>query len=167
MKKIYIFRHAKSSWADVGMRDFDRPLNARGKRDAPLMGKLLRNRGIVPDFVVSSPANRAQTTARLVAAEVGFPLENIVLDASIYEASMEEVLSAIQSLPEGVNTVFLFGHNPALTYLANYFNPEELVMNVPTCGVITVLSEVQNWWMIGDKTAKIVGFDYPKLHGFL
>ena len=164
MKKIYIVRHAKSSWKDPGMKDFDRPLNKRGKHDAPLIGKLLRDRGIKPDWIVSSPANRAQTTAKTIAQEVGFPLNEIVLEQKIYEAYLEDVVDVIQCLPDEVETAFIFGHNPAFTYLVNHFNHGELVVNVPTCGIGCVETSAKHWSDIHPDNSNLVSFDYPKLH---
>ena len=164
MKKIYIVRHAKSSWKDPGMKDFDRPLNKRGKHDAPLMGKLLRDRGIKPDLIVSSPANRAQTTAKIIAQEIGYAANEIVLEPKIYEAYLEDVLSVIECLPNEFETVFIFGHNPAFTYLVNHFNKGELIMNLPTCGVGCVETSATEWTAIHKDNANLISFDYPKLH---
>ena len=148
----------------MSMRDFDRPLNKRGKHDAPLMGKLLRDRDVKPDWIVSSPANRAQTTAKIIASEVGYPLNEIVLEPRIYEAYLEDVLNVIQCLPNEIETVFVFGHNPAFTYLVNYFNRGELIMNLPTCGIGCVESTTEEWSSIHPDNANLVSFDYPKLH---
>jgi phosphohistidine phosphatase len=164
MKKIYIARHAKSSWKSPEMKDFDRPLNKRGKHDAPLMGKLLRDKGIKPDWIVSSPANRAQTTAKIIAQEVGFPINEIILEQEIYEAYLEDVLNVIQCLPNEVETVFIFGHNPAFTYLVNHFNHGELIMNVPTCGIGCIETNAESWSDIHPDNSNLVSFDYPKLH---
>jgi phosphohistidine phosphatase len=162
MKRLYIIRHAKSSWKEADIRDLDRPLNKRGEHDAPLMGKLLRDRGVLPDLIVSSPANRARTTARIIANEVGFAAEGIVLESTIYEAYLEDLVSIVQSLPNRANTVFLFGHNPALTYLANHFNTGELIMNVPTCGVCGIETSADDWSKIHPSNSSLVSFDYPK-----
>ena len=86
MKKLYLARHAKSSWKNPDLDDYDRPLNKRGIRDAPFIGKKLKEKNILPDLIISSPAIRAITTAKELAAQMGYPEENIILDENIYEA---------------------------------------------------------------------------------
>lgn len=164
MKRLYIIRHAKSSWAEPGLRDFDRPLNKRGKRDAPLMGKLLRDRGVNPDYIVSSPANRAQTTARTIAKEVGYPIEDIILEMDIYEAYLENLIGVIEHFPADKQTVLMFGHNPGFTYLANHFNHGDLIDNVPTCGIACIETSAKDWTAIHPSNSNLVSFDVPKMY---
>ncbi|MFM7274917.1 MAG: SixA phosphatase family protein, partial [Gammaproteobacteria bacterium] len=99
MKRLILCRHAKSSWADPGMADIDRPLNDRGKRDAPEMGRRLRERGVAPDLVVSSGARRARATARRIAAELGIDGDAVTIVERLYEASVATWLAVIGGLP--------------------------------------------------------------------
>ncbi|MDH3269487.1 MAG: histidine phosphatase family protein, partial [Ignavibacteria bacterium] len=84
MKTIYLVRHAKSSWKDQGLQDYDRPLNKRGKRDAPFMGEVLNDKKIRPDFIISSSAKRAKKTALEIAAKIGYPHNKILFNEEVY-----------------------------------------------------------------------------------
>ena len=120
MKRLYLVRHGKSSWKDPDLPDMERPLNKRGKRDAPRMGKRLNTRGIEVDGILSSPAKRALRTARLIAREIGFPVKTIVVDEAVYTGDVSELLEVVRDMDASLDKVMLFGHNPALTMLANY-----------------------------------------------
>ena len=114
MKTLLLMRHAKSSWDNPGLRDFDRPLNERGLKAAPLMGRYLRAQGIAPDLIVSSPAQRAQQTAQLVkeAARCAAPIR---YEAAIYDANLNALLKVLQALDKTTKTVLLVGHNPSFS----------------------------------------------------
>ncbi|MDX1665671.1 MAG: histidine phosphatase family protein [Saprospiraceae bacterium] len=161
MKKVYFIRHAKSSWADARLPDMDRPLNDRGLRDAPFMGKLLKGRGISPDRFISSPAKRARLTAEFIAREMDYPVVDIEFDRRIYEAHPEDLLDVVRELPNHYKTVFLFGHNPSFTSLANMF-AREPIDNVPTCGVFRLDSSIDDWADFSEDNTALVSFDYPK-----
>ena len=162
MKTLFICRHAKSDWADIGQRDFDRPLDERGHRDAPRMAKLLRGLGIAPDLLVSSPALRARTTAQYFAAEFGIQDAAIDLQLDIYDASEHDILHIVHQLPDAANVVFLFGHNPTLTYFVNRFS-KEIIDNLPTCGVVRLDVSVNDWASFSEKTVRNDGFWFPKM----
>ena len=161
MKHIYFIRHAKSSWADMSLRDFDRPLNKRGIRDAPFMGKLLHSKDVVPDLIVSSPANRALTTATFFAKELGVAVDAIVTQRAIYEANPEDVYRVITQLPQEVSIVLIFGHNPSFTFVANDFS-EDYFDNIPTCGVFKVSAAVDDWAAFTPATGSLTEYHYPK-----
>ena len=112
MKTLLLVRHAKSSWDHPGVDDHDRPLNARGRRDAPEMGRRLAERGLVPDRILSSTALRARTTAQLIAEGLGFDVDRIILDERLYAASADEVLRVIGEIDGDVGTAMVVGHNP-------------------------------------------------------
>lgn len=112
MKSLLMIRHAKSSWNDPRLKDFDRPLNSRGTRNAPMMAKRLKAVGMVPDLIIASPARRAQDTARAMAEVWGLEQPDLSLEPSLYHASATEILSVIQQAPEFVSRLALFGHNP-------------------------------------------------------
>jgi phosphohistidine phosphatase len=161
MKTLILVRHAKSSWKDASLADRDRPLNKRGKRDAPEMGRRLAARGGAPDLMVSSPATRALATARIIADAVGYPVDGIREDERIYMASPAELLEAIRALDDGHDRVFLFGHNPGLTELVNELS-EPAVDNVPTCGVVELRLAVDQWADVSRETVRRAGIDTPK-----
>ena len=164
MKKLYVIRHAKSSWSDLSLRDIERPLNKRGKRDAPFMGDLLQKEGVVVDLILSSPAVRAKTTAQLIAKAIGYPTEQIGLRPVLYGADTDEILALIHTVEASVTTLMIFGHNPAFTEFANLFSPDTYIANVPTCGIIQIIFDIDNWHDAAPTTGKMVNFDYPKKH---
>lgn len=161
MKILILVRHAKSSWKDASLADRDRPLNKRGKRDAPEMGRRLAARGAAPDLIVSSPAARALATARIIAEAVGYPVDAIREDERLYLASPAELLEAIRDLDDGYDRVFLFGHNPGLTELVNELS-EPAVDNVPTCGLVELRLAAERWADVSPDTVRRVSFDTPK-----
>lgn len=161
MKTLYLIRHAKSSWADSSLRDKDRPLNNRGLRDAPFMAKMLKGRGVQADAIISSPANRAFTTATYFAKELGIEKKDIIKEEDIYEAYTEEIHSIIHRLPNTFETVLLFGHNPTFTSVANQFT-QNYIANVPTCGIIQIESSVDSWAEFTPDKASLSAFYYPK-----
>lgn len=161
MKRLILIRHAKSSWSDYSIDDFDRSLNKRGERDAPFMARKLAKKGIKPDLIVSSPAKRAITTAKVFAKAFEYPTKNIRQDKSIYEAAMATVLAIVNGLEDEVNTVIIFGHNPAFTFLANYFITE-YIDNLPTCGIVSVVTDMERWRFVNSNNTKLEFLDYPK-----
>jgi phosphohistidine phosphatase len=162
VKNLFLIRHAKSSWAEIGMRDFDRSLEDRGHRDAPKMAQILRGMSIIPDLIVSSPAKRALTTARYFATEFGIEHDNIDLQADIYEASESDLLHVIKALPDTAQTVLIFGHNPTFTYFSNRYT-ENFIDNVPTCGIVQLSVNTEGWSDFNPKTVSVKGFWYPKM----
>ncbi len=163
LKTIFIIRHAKSSWADMGSRDFDRVLDLRGHNDAPRMAKMLKMEGIVPDLIVSSPAMRAKTTADYFVKEFGYDAQSVDYQKDIYEAMESDINKVVRDLPDSARVVFLFGHNPSLTYFTNLFN-EKPIDNLPTCGIVRIDANVEEWSKFNEKNAKVKGLWYPKMY---
>lgn len=163
MKRLVLIRHAKSSWNEPGLADFERSLNERGERDAPRMGKRLHKRGLAPDLVVSSPARRALTTAQIIAAAIDYPVAAIRTIDAIYEASLETLLGVVRDIPDSHHEVVLFGHNPGITMFANALAAVD-IDNVPTCGVATIELEVDSWSAVEYGSGRLLDFDYPKKH---
>ena len=163
MKRLVLIRHAKSSWAHPHLTDFDRPLNGRGKRDAPFMADRLKERGIKPDLIYSSPAKRARKTAKKIAKGVGYATDAIVKVGDIYGAAVSTLLTVIQNSPQQVNTLFLVGHNYELTDLAEMLSGETL-LNIPTCGVVSISYDNDSWKAVGEERGRMDFFDYPKKH---
>ncbi|MFT7605054.1 MAG: phosphohistidine phosphatase [Saprospiraceae bacterium] len=161
MKTIFFVRHAKSSWEDMTLGDKARPLNPRGKRDAPFMAKLLKGKGTKADAIIASPANRAFTTAKYFAEELGIGKEDIIVKEEIYEAYTEDVLEIISNLDNQLNTVLIFGHNPTFTSLANRYS-KEYIPNVPTCGIIKIESSVEQWSSFDPDNARVTDILFPK-----
>lgn len=161
MKTIYFVRHAKSSWEDARLRDFQRPLNKRGLRDAPFMGKLLHAKGLAPDRIITSPAVRARTTAKFYAVALQYPEAQVQEEPVIYEAFPEDIFRLIERFDTAWDVVYLFGHNPTWTTLANSF-AETFIANIPTCGTFRVDAEVDDWAAFTAQTARMSEFHYPK-----
>ena len=161
MKTLFLVRHAKSSWDNPGVRDMNRPLNERGMHDAPRMGKMLRELGVKPDLLMSSPAKRALTTAQFFAEAFDIPDEAIVRNPDIYEAFATEIHRIINTLPDTAQTVMLFGHNPTFTEVANRFT-EDYLDNIPTCGVIQITSSAPNWAAFNEGNARVKACYFPK-----
>jgi len=163
MKRLYLLRHAKSSWKDPELEDFDRPLNKRGKRDAPFMGQRLRLANIRPDLIISSPAKRAGKTAKIFAAQIEYSVKKIQWRESLYGAGTLTLLGILQEIADPVKQAMLVGHNPGLTLLAECLTGEA-VDNIPTSGVFAVDLDVTSWGQTGEGCGTLVFFDYPKKH---
>lgn len=161
MKNLFIIRHAKSSWSNMSQTDFERPLNKRGQRDAPFMAKLLQQTGITPDLIVSSPANRAFTTASFFAEAYNIAVDDIQKEPQIYDAFPSDILDIIRKLPDETKTVLLFGHNPTLTSVSNMF-ADKLIPNMPTCSIARVESKIDDWTDFSVKNSELTQFHYPK-----
>lgn len=163
MKTLYIARHAKSSWAEPGMRDFDRPLNERGMRDAPMMAKVFKGRDEQVDLIVSSPANRARTTAQAFVNELNIDSGMFMLNASIHEAGLNTLMRIIQALPDRSERVMLFGHNPGFSELAYYLCDEDPI-ELSTCAIVRIDMDVEKWELVSKGLGFLVWHDYPKKH---
>jgi phosphohistidine phosphatase len=161
MKTLFLVRHAKSSWEQAGLRDIERPLNARGLHDAPRMARLVAE--AVPHWqeIISSPAVRAYETARYFASEQLIPEEDIIIEPDIYEAWPDQIIRIIRSLSDERQRVALFGHNPTFTALINMCDGAP-VDNLPTCGVAVISSAVEHWRDWHPETSKVMGIYYPK-----
>ncbi len=162
MKHLLICRHAKSSWKDSSLADFDRPLNKRGEKNAPLMGKMLVDHKIKPDLIVSSPAKRAKLTALTLAKELHYPKKKIVYMNSIYNAPAEELIPCIHSFDDQFDKVIIVGHNTGFTMLANVLGDLK-IPNVPTCGIVALDFKIDSWKDVRKKNGKLVFFYYPKM----
>ncbi|MCA6439986.1 MAG: SixA phosphatase family protein [Sediminibacterium sp.] len=162
MKQLIIVRHAKSSWANLGMSDFERPLNERGSRDAPEMANRLINRNVVVDAFVSSTANRALTTATYFAKTFGKKQTDIITVPELYHASATTFYQVVKKLNNAFQTVALFSHNPGITDFVNELT-ETNIDNMPTCGIFAVKIDTNNWMEFTHATKTFWFVDYPKL----
>lgn len=166
MKTLYLIRHAKSSWDNPGQDDVDRPLNDRGKRDAPRMGKRLKEKEIYPQVIFCSHAKRAKSTARKIAKVIGYKKENIIINKHLYHASEDVLMSAVQNIDNDVKVAFLVGHNPGLTDFINSIRNDEFVLdNLPTCGVVAFTFETNNWKDVNWGKGEQLFYDFPKSRG--
>jgi len=163
MKNLIVIRHAKSDWDQPSLADIDRPLNNRGRQDAPLMGSALKFRGLEPDLIVSSPAKRALETAGLIAEAVGYDGEAIAVRDGIYMQGTEVLIEAIRSLEDACSRVYLIGHNPCLTELVARLAGES-IGHVPTCGTVSIEFAVDSWAHVMEGSGRLAFFDDPKRH---
>lgn len=148
MKTIYIVRHAKSSWDEPGLTDHDRPLIATGIKKTKLIIDFLKKKKVFPDLIITSSAMRAKNTAFLVAKDLGYPLDQIIIDEKMYHASPDSILDALYTLSDDISSVMIFGHNPTLTYFVNqYLEPP--IINLPTSGVVAIEFATEKWTEIG------------------
>lgn len=164
-KTIVFIRHAKSSWSDISIDDFERPLNERGMHNAPQIGKYLHNQqAIKPDLLLSSPATRALTTARLIAQELDYPSEQIITDQRLYvfTSDVTEPLNIIAKIDDQYKTLCVFGHNPTFTYLCNYFGTHHFD-EIPTCGAVCFKIASQYWAEIATAPAAMQFYVFPKM----
>ncbi len=161
MKTLYIVRHAKSSWDDPLLDDFSRPLNERGKRDAPRMGKRLKGKKVVPDLMLTSPARRALGTCKRIAEVLAYDENKIKTERGLYHAEKEQILEVVKSLKDKHEVVMIFGHNPGLTDFVNELGNQSFE-NVPTCGIAAYQLPVDSWQEADFGKGKLLFFDYPK-----
>ncbi len=160
MKTLFLVRHAKSSRDDPTLPDRERPLDDRGRRDAPRMGKQLAKRDVKPDLIVSSPALRALTTAHLIADEIGHERKHIAVDDRLYASSADDLLAVIRALDKKLERVMLFGHNPEFTDLAHRLSAE--IRDMPTCAVAEFRFDTNAWSDVGEVEPTKVRLDEPK-----
>jgi phosphohistidine phosphatase len=160
MKTLFLVRHAKSSRDDPMLPDKERPLNDRGRRDAPRMGERLAKHDVKPDLIVSSPALRALATAEIIAKKLDYKAGHIVVDERLYAASAEDVLKLIRELGEKSKRVMLFGHNPAFAELAHRLS--NTITDMPTCAVAEFAFDIKSWSDVGKRAPAKVMLHHPK-----
>lgn len=161
MKTLTLVRHAKSSWSDPSLSDRKRPLNKRGKRDAPEMGRRILAHDIRPSQIISSPATRAWSTAKIIAAEISYPPEFLQREDRLYLASLRGILEVVAAQDAGFNNLMIVGHNPGLTDFANFLSPG-LTHNLPTAGVVCVEIDRDDWQLADRPDTRLLVYDYPK-----
>lgn len=159
MKRLSLIRHAKSDWANEMLEDIDRPLNARGYKDAQDMARHLKKLGILPDVMVSSTAIRASSTALIFSRCFELKEDQLVFTPRLYEADEEEFLSVIRGLKAEWDTVFIFGHNNTITEVANRLGNLS-IDNIPTCGVVVLEHPAGTWKELINYSFTL--FEYPR-----
>lgn len=161
MRLLTLIRHAKSSWDYPELGDFERPLNARGRRDAPEMARRLVTELESPLTLVTSPALRAITTAHAFADALGQRHETLRIEPRIYEASLGTLLDIVNRLDDGIVHAVLFGHNPGFSELAHLF-ADPPFGEMPTCGALTLRFEVERWREAAPRSAQMLRYRCPK-----
>jgi phosphohistidine phosphatase len=160
-KTLYLVRHAKSSWDDPSLDDRDRPLNTRGRHTAPEMGRRLVEQGHQPELIISSPANRARSTAAKIAAEIGYDPADIHHEEALYFAGVFRMCEVVEAVPDSYNSVMLVGHNPEMTSLLNAIS-DASIGNMPTCAIAIIRFEMDSWADLRSEEGILIGYDYPK-----
>jgi len=161
MKKLFLVRHAKSSWDHPDLLDIERPLNKRGKRDAPFMANIMKKKGISVDIIYSSPALRAFTTAEIFAKEFGISKKDIIIDKEIYQSSIKYLSKIINNIPDSNNEVMIFGHNPEFTTFANHIG-NRIIDIMPTCSIVGIEFKLTSWKEVERGKGNTILFEYPK-----
>ncbi|MFY9556029.1 MAG: histidine phosphatase family protein [Blastocatellia bacterium] len=159
MKTLLLLRHAKSSWDDPSLSDFDRPLASRGKRDAPRMGKALRKSGLIPDVIISSPAARARATSAAAVKAARIESEP-QFEEAVYGASSAELMNVVRRLPDSASSALLVGHNPGFEDLLERLTGEH--QRMPTAALAHVEIQVDHWEDVEDGKGKLVRLLTPK-----
>jgi phosphohistidine phosphatase len=160
MKYLFLVRHAKSDWANIGLSDFERPLNERGNRDKGIMGKRLKEKSIELDSFISSSAKRTTQTSMALAKEMNFPTREIKFSKEIYHASLSVMLSFINKTENKNNTIMLVGHNPGISMLCDYLC--NYSVDFPTLGIAKICFETEDWREVSAQTGTLEWFDFPK-----
>jgi phosphohistidine phosphatase len=160
-KTLYLVRHAKSSWKDISLADRDRPLNKRGRRSAPDMGRRMARQGYRPDLIISSPANRAFTTAGIIAEQVGYEVSDIIRNEDLYFSGTDHMRRLLEEVDARYQSVMMVGHNPVMTSFMNYL-ANASVVNMPTCAIAVIGFDIASWADLSSVQGKLLGYDFPK-----
>jgi len=162
MLRLTLVRHAKTEAAHSGQEDWDRALEPRGQRDAPEMGRRLKDRGLKPDKILSSPAVRAISTTTILTRELGVAASKVVQDERLYLANPKDLLKVIRELGGAAKHLMVVGHNPGITEFADALSSERSVDNMPTCAIYTLEFGIKNWSELEVGSGTNPEFDYPK-----
>lgn len=161
VKDVCFVRHAKSNWDNPGLDDIERPLDKRGMKDAPLMASKMHELKLKPDLIITSSAKRARSTADFFRKEFNLDKDKFLVREELYEASPEDVYEVLRSAPDSDSFIYLFGHNPTFTWIANQISGVH-IDNVPTCGVVHIQILISSWKKFKPEHAGFIGFHYPK-----
>jgi len=162
MLRLTLVRHAKTEPAHPGQEDWDRALEARGQRDAPEMGRRLKQQQLKPDKILSSPAVRAITTATIMARELGVTASKVIQDERLYLAGPKDLLKVIHELGGKARHLMVVGHNPGITEFADRISSERSIDNMPTSAFYTLELDIGEWTDLAWGSGVNVDFDYPK-----
>ncbi|MEO6406394.1 MAG: histidine phosphatase family protein [Ferruginibacter sp.] len=162
MKNLFIVRHAKSSWDDINLNDFERPLNERGKKDAPAMAEKMQDQKIKIDAFVSSPAKRARKTCEAFCKVYNVPKEKIIFEDDLYNAVAKNFYDVIEKIDDENKRVAIFSHNPGITDFVNSLISSVNIDNMPTCAVFAIKSDIETWLDFRTSEKHFLFFEYPK-----
>lgn len=165
VKTLFLARHAQASERQSGETDAERQLNSKGLQNSTRMGMNFSNKDVQFDIIISSPAMRALTTATLIAEQLKYDTSKIHVNPEIYEASVRTLLQVVNQLKDEWNTVLLVGHNPTISYLAEYLTKWE-IGDLTTCGVVQIELHVEKWDMMSEGTGTFISYEYPDLLNF-
>ena len=161
MKNLLIMRHAKSDWGDNSLADFDRPLNSRGKKAAPFMGKELLRRDKSPDLIISSPANRAKSTAEKVAETSNYK-SSIQYEKDFYFGYIDEIIEIIKKCDVKNDKVLVIGHNPTLESLVATITQNNAYTRMPTAAIASILFDISDWTELSKNSGTLEWIILPK-----
>ena len=161
-KSVFLVRHAKSDWNDFTISDHDRPLNARGKKDAPDMADYLKKHDLNPKAIYTSTAKRAKDTALVFAERLGIENKDFFQLKKLYHPTPETILDVIKEADDQYSSIGIFCHNPGVTYFVNYVLDYDLD-NVATCGIIHMTSDAGIWLDISKENLKFKDYFFPKM----
>jgi len=162
MKSLHLVRHAKSSWDDPSVSDFDRPLNERGRKSAAFMAKRWLDLKKPVVTIISSPAKRALDTSRIIAHGLEELGVDIITNPNLYEAGVSDLLDIVNSISDEHNHVMLIGHNPTMSQFVGYLSGSEV--DLPTCAMVEIRLNISSWKEVSKGTGSFEGIDYPKKH---
>jgi phosphohistidine phosphatase len=163
MKKLFLIRHAKSSWKEQGSTDHERPLNHRGMKDAPFMAKILNKAGIEPDVIISSDALRARMTAEIFADILHYPKEEILTEPDLYLAGIHDFLRQVNMIDDKSDCAFLVSHNPGISEFIRFLTGDTYI-DMPTCAIYGIEFDIESWRLVKQGTGRFILFEYPKKH---
>ncbi len=163
MKTIYLVRHAKSDWANETLSDIDRPLNARGYSDAHKMSLILKEKKLIPDLIISSPAIRAISTALIFCRNLNFNPDAIRINRNLYDTRVKQYIDVITKTENQFKTIVLFGHNPIITNCANCLTTS-FTHEMSTCSIAGITSKCEDWKKFADSNCELTFYDFPKNH---
>lgn len=161
IKNLFLVRHAEAAEPTANQRDIERELTPKGYRDAPRVGRYLFEQQWRPEVILSSSAQRAVATAELLAEQLKFDTNKIKYSEDIYQASVRSLLNVITEQKDSHDQIVIVGHNPVLTYLAEYLSGEE-IGNMVACGVAHIQFEINNWAEVSKETATLVSYKTPE-----
>ncbi len=159
MKTLYILRHAKSSWEYPQLSDFERPLNKRGNKAAPLIGSVMAEKGYIPEFVLSSPAERAKQTSGLIREAAGIETD-VVFENAIYDASTNALFNLVSTFDDSYNSAMVVGHNPGFEGLVQILSGR--YERMPTAALAVVNLDIDSWSELTPAAGEIAEVLRPK-----
>lgn len=163
MKKLCLIRHAKSSWDNPLLSDFERPLNTRGYNDAHLMSKILKEKNLYPDMILSSPAKRAKETITIISEELSINKDKISFDERLYDSNIQNYFYTIyEKVPDNIKTLFLVAHNPTITEFANIIDPN-FKEAFKTTSIVCFELNINSWQKLTNRSGKAKFHIYPKM----